>query len=375
MPPIASPKPATSFAGRAKQLGLPHLAGDLARPVLLEAMVRGADLLSPTKCTEASAALAWAAAMMDDDAAWASLSAPLTKKLRELFDIQVNAAWPPDRVLQAIRGSFRAMLPPAPPAPPPAPPAPLLPPAPPPPPPPPLPAAAGGGGGLPLVPLVASANINQGRAPPSLGAPAVAALNLPLPGGGSGGASGGGPGMSTATAIVIPATARLSTTTLLKMIPRHCRNSPYLAYNWPSQKRARHLKAFAHLGSMTFWDDEQQDPTNPVWAQRILLDAAPCTARASTGAAGAAPTVGAAPTAASPATGGGGRGGRAASRPARRQRQHQPQLAAGSPSPRSSPEYGTRVAIGPPPWADLPPFGTDSGRPDREPSAPVDGAP
>ena len=271
MPPIASPKPATSFAGRAKQLGLPHLAGDLARPVLLEAMVRGADLLSPTKCTEASAALAWAAAMMDDDAAWASLSAPLTKKLRELFDIQVNAAWPPDRVLQAIRGSFRAMLPPAPPAPPPAPPAPLLPPAPPPPPPPPLPAAAGGGGGLPLVPLVANANINQGRAPPSLGAPAVAALNLPLPGGGSGGASGGGPGMSTATAIVIPATARLSTSTLLKTIPRHCRNSLYLAHCWSAQKRARHLKASGLLGA-TFGDEDGQDPTDPVWAQLILLD-------------------------------------------------------------------------------------------------------
>ena len=51
------------------------------------------------------------------------------------------------------------------------------------------------------------------------------------------------------------------------------------------------------------------------------------------------------------------------------------QLAAGSSSPPSSQERGTRTAIGLPPWADLPPFGSDSGRPDREPSAPVDGAP
>ena len=117
MPPNATLKLATSFSGRAKQLGLSPLAGDLARPLLVDAMVSGADLLSPTKCTEAAAALAWVAAMMEDDAAWESLTPSLTKKLQDLFEIHVNPAWPPERALQVLRGTLRARLPQAPPAP------------------------------------------------------------------------------------------------------------------------------------------------------------------------------------------------------------------------------------------------------------------
>ena len=48
--------------------------------------------------------------MVNDDAAWAALTAPMIKKLHGLFDIPINPAWPPDRALQVLRGALRALL-------------------------------------------------------------------------------------------------------------------------------------------------------------------------------------------------------------------------------------------------------------------------
>jgi len=116
-----SPKPATTFAGRAKQLNIQHLAGEPARLVLQEAWVQGADAMSAPKCTETAAALAWARFNIDNDAVWTALPGPLLKKLKDLYNAPVNPTWPPEQALQSIRGSVRATMPVAPPPPPPVP--------------------------------------------------------------------------------------------------------------------------------------------------------------------------------------------------------------------------------------------------------------
>ena len=264
MPPNAVPKSNTSFNGRAGQLALPFLPGESGRPALIAAMVSGADQLSVARCTEASAAIAWHTAMVDDDAAWAALTAPMIKKLHGLFDIPINPAWPPDRALQVLRGALRALLPVAPPGAqqPPAPQQQA--------PPPPLPGAGGGGGG-PLFQPGTGLNINQGRPPRH---PAAAAQPPPPPGAGIGGAGGGGPGASAAAAIIIPSARRMLTTELLALLPRRPRNVLHLAQSWSAVKQAQQLKSGKTLGTMTLGDEANQDKENPTWAQRILLDLA-----------------------------------------------------------------------------------------------------
>ena len=147
----AAPKAPATFLKRAANLAIPHLLGEPARAILVEAMVKDAAIFSVGKCSESAAALVWARTFIDVGPEWQSLPASMLKRLKELYDPPINAAWPLDWQIHAIRCSIRAALPPVV----------VLP----------IPHAVGTPGGAPggpplaALPQTSAGNINAGRPP------------------------------------------------------------------------------------------------------------------------------------------------------------------------------------------------------------------
>jgi len=267
MPAPAAPKAPVTFLKRAENLAIPHLLGEPARAILVEAMVKDAAKFSVAKCSESAAALAWARNFIDIGPEWESLPASMLKRLKELYDPPINVAWPTDRQIHAIRCSIRATLPPVV----------VLP----------IPQAAGAPGGVPggsplvALPQASAGNINTGRPLGARGGPMLPPPPpIPLPPGLGGGVIGGAPlagsssgaGSSAQTPISISGTL-LSSAFLKAKLPRPRLRPLCLFHSWTLADKGAIAKANRSTGnSCAIGDEPEQDAEFPTWSQRIRLD-------------------------------------------------------------------------------------------------------